>query len=125
MWCLCVHTNAVGLTSSEKLSWATTTRERFRSWSPDALQLLHSWLQQQQQQQQVVQGTVFLLECLTAWVKLGCLHVVSPQLAVDTAQVGLMHIQSQNPEVSDSRGLLGKSDPKVVQHHGFSQTDHA
>jgi hypothetical protein len=109
----CVLTHAInaglaaGLTSSEKLSWATTTRERFRSWSPEALQLLHSWLQQQQQQQQqAVQGTVCLLECLTAWVKLGCLHVVSPQLAVATAEVGLMHIQSQTPEVRN-RGVCG------------------
>jgi hypothetical protein len=103
----CAHTTAVGLTSSEKLSWATTTRERFRSWSRDALQLLHLWLQQQQQQ--VMQGTMCLLECLTAWVKLGCLHVVSPQLAVDTAQVGLVHIQSPNPEVSCNRIVVGES----------------
>jgi hypothetical protein len=86
-----------GLTSSEKLSWATTTRDRFRAWSPDALQLLHSWLHHHQQQQQAI---VSLLECLTAWVRLGCLHFVTQQQGEATAQVGLLHIQSPREEVS-------------------------
>lgn len=108
--CLFTHNtsaslSSTGLTSSEKLSWATTTRDRFRSWSAEALQLLHTGFQQQQQQQQLQpqqqqsQATVALLESLTSWVRLGALHHVTQQLGEATAQVGLLHIQSQQEEV--------------------------
>lgn len=110
---VCCAGAAAGLTSSEKLSWATTTRDRFRSWSPEALQLLHCWLQQQPQQaqqpQQQQQATVRLLECLTAWVKLGCLHHVSQQQAEATAHVGLQAIQSSQAEV-------GQGSPHLALH---------
>jgi len=96
---ICSPHTLTGLTSSEKLSWATTTCARFRSWSTEALQLLLSWQQQQQPDQQPQQVAVCVLECLTAWVKLGCLHHVSQELAEATAQVGLMHIQSMQEEV--------------------------
>jgi hypothetical protein len=86
-----------GLSSSQHVDWATTTRERFRAWSNPALQLLLTWLQQNQQQQQQLQAK--LLACLTAWVRLGCLHQVPLQLAEQVAQAGLVGVQSSNEQV--------------------------
>jgi hypothetical protein len=70
------------------------------------LQLLLTWLQQQQQQPQQQQPPpqeqqlqAKLLDCLAAWVRLGCLHQVPLQLAEQVAQAGLMGVQSSNEQV--------------------------
>jgi hypothetical protein len=98
------HTFPAGFSSSQHVDWATSTRERFRSWSNPALQVLLPWLQQQhqqpqQQQQQQPQLQAKLLDCLAAWVRLGCLHQVPLQLAERVAQAGLMGVQSSNEQV--------------------------
>jgi hypothetical protein len=56
----------------------------------------------QQQQQEQAAAAVSLLECFTAWVKLGCLHHVSMDVAEATAHVGLLHIQNAEEEVNSS-----------------------
>jgi hypothetical protein len=99
-----VRARTAGLPSSGKLSWATNTRERFRSWATDALSFVLSALHrlqqalQQQQQQQDTALTVRLLDALAAWVKLG-LRSVAPALAEHTAHAGLLFVQSASPQV--------------------------
>lgn len=105
------------MTSSEKLCWATTTRDRFRSWSHEALQVLLSLLKQQQQQQQ---GVVCILEGLTAWVRLGALHLVPQQLAAATADAGLTCIQSPHAEVRASTHTTLSQGNSPAQTHALN-----
>ncbi|WIA33204.1 hypothetical protein OEZ86_006350 [Tetradesmus obliquus] len=112
------HVNVPGLSSSQHVDGATATRERFRCWSNEALQLLLTWQQQQQQQQQL---QAKLLACLAAWVRLGCLHQVPLQLAEQVAQAGLLGVQSSNEQVHEGQLLClpalevwgGLLDPEV------------
>lgn len=92
------------MSGNKQLDWATATRERFRSWSPTVLHLLHSWLQQHHTCSQVV---VQVLSCCTAWVKLGALHAVGLELAEQIAQAGLLCIQSSSEQVSCSTLVNG------------------
>eukprot|EP00775_Hariotina_reticulata_P011810 gene11810-11954_t len=89
------HVILPGLTAGQRLEWATSTRERFRSWSEAVVPLVHSWLRQFGADTRVL---VQLMGCLTAWVRLGCLHQVPAQVAESTAQAALLCLQSSNEQ---------------------------
>lgn len=98
----CAGATFAGLSSSEHWDWAAATSGRFRSWSAPVLQALLVWLQQHRQDINVV---VQLLQSLTAWVRLGALHQVPYEAAMQAAQAGLLSIQSRNTQVRWKSGI--------------------